>query len=33
MNPEFDDLLAFTADEIALEGYRHHPAIKMPVAV
>jgi len=33
LNPKVDDLFAFTADDIALEGYRHHRAIKMPVAV
>lgn len=33
LNPAVRDVLAFTADDIVLEGYAPHPAIKAPVAV
>lgn len=33
LNPEIKDIDAFTFDDIKLEGYQHHPAIKMEVAV
>lgn len=33
LNPEQKDLFAFTPDDIRLEGYEAHPAIKYPVAV
>lgn len=33
LNPEIKDLFAFTYEDISLEGYDPHPAIKAPVAV
>jgi thymidylate synthase len=33
LNPDITDLFAFTADDIALEGYRSHGRIAAPVAV
>ena len=33
LNPAVDDLFAFDFEDIQLEGYESHPAIKAPVAV
>jgi len=33
LNPKVTDLFAFTYDDVALEGYQCHPAIKAPIAV
>ncbi len=33
LNPEVDDLFAFRYEDIEIEGYQYHPAIKAPVAV
>jgi thymidylate synthase len=33
LNPEVRDLFAFGYDDIRIEGYQSHPAIKAPVAV
>jgi thymidylate synthase len=33
LNPQIDDLFAFTYDDIRLVDYRRHPGIKAPIAV
>ncbi len=33
LNPNVNDIFAFRYDDIVIEGYQHHPAIKAPVAV
>ena len=33
LNPRVDDLFAFGFDDVAIEGYDPHPAIRAPVAV
>ena len=33
LNPQVDDLFAFTLEDFTLEGYDPHPAIRAPVAV
>jgi thymidylate synthase len=33
LNPDIDDLFAFTYDDFTLENYNHHPLIKASVAV
>jgi len=33
LDPTVDDLFAFTYQDIVLQDYQHHPAIKAPVAV
>lgn len=33
LNPEVDDLFAFSYDDIALQNYECHPGIKAPIAV
>ena len=33
LNPDIDDLLAFSFDDFELQGYDPHPHIKAPVAV
>lgn len=33
LNPEISCIDDFTADDIELEGYKHHPSIKAPVAI
>jgi len=33
LNPDVDDLFAFTEDDIRMEGYQSHPAIRGAVAV
>ncbi|MGQ7242016.1 thymidylate synthase [Salinicola sp. V024] len=33
LNPAIDDLFGFRFDDIAIEGYESHPAIKAPIAV
>lgn len=33
LNPEINDLFDFTFDDISIENYQHHDAIKAPVAV
>lgn len=33
LNPDIDDLFAFTYDDIRLIGYQSHPRIKAPIAV
>jgi len=33
LNPDIDDIDDFTFEDITLEGYTHHPAIKAPVAI
>ena len=33
LNPEVKDIFSFRFDDFTLENYKHHPAIKAPVAV
>jgi len=33
LNPAVTDLFAFRYEDVAIEGYQAHPAIKAPVAV
>ena len=33
LNPDIDDIFAFTYEDISVEGYESHPAIKAKVAV
>jgi thymidylate synthase len=33
LNPEITDLFAFSYEDIQIEGYDPHPAIKAPVAI
>jgi len=33
LNPQIQDLFAFSFSDISLEGYEPYPAIKAPVAV
>ena len=33
LNPDIKDIFAFTVDDISVEGYESHPAIKAKVAV
>lgn len=33
LNPDIRDLFAFTAEDIRLDDYQHHPAIRAPIAV
>jgi thymidylate synthase len=33
LNPAVTDLFAFRAEDISVEGYDPHPAIKAPVAI
>ena len=33
LNPKIEDIDAFTYEDIELQGYEHHPAIRAPIAV
>jgi thymidylate synthase len=33
INPDIDDLFAFTYEDFVLQDYEHHPHIAAPIAV
>jgi thymidylate synthase len=33
INPDIDDLFAFSFDDFELQDYQHHPHIAAPIAV